>query len=621
MRQWTILTTVVSLGTLIACSESPITSHGPAAKALSDPPSFAVEWSCDADSLNTLWSVFNGQFTFHINGNQVDIRERTQEDVNVHSIHDATVDYNEGRCTLHSGFVSADSVTRIWQGLVWRDAIHRYYLQDDEDIYQINRRYQDAEGEYTPPFEIVWYRDFTDRRNRDEPRPAGAYELRTIKGVHTYYLPVNFSQAALDTLRSIPQDDRPYLENPLLRIVIEPPEPKKTRTRGPTQRGPRPRTPPARTPDPPVEDPPVPELDPTPEPEPAPDPVDPPEPEPEPEPTPDPIDPPEPEPEPEPTPDPEPEPEPEPDKSSDATLSSLSISNVGISFDSNVFSYSLEVPYSRGSISIDAAANHPNASVDIKLNGAQISSQGRLNVGANQLVVEVTAEDGSVKTYNIEIRRRNSPPPVVSVPPPPPPKKSSDATLKSLTISVGEITFDPNVSSYSLEVVHSVNSVSVSAETNHPSATFVVLLNGTEISGAGSLDVGANSLVIEVTAEDGSTGSYTVEIERASPPHVVEKRILARTKSCCVDNGGGVISRFPSSVVYITEIKYSDDSCVRSECGDTSYPCSGSATSSVESCQAGLTRSPSAPGGGSCSHQYIPYFVCDSPCPIGYTCD
>lgn len=618
MRQWTILTTVVSLGTLIACSESPITSHGPAAKALSDPPSFAVEWPCGADSLNTLWSVFNGQFTFHINGNQVDIRERTQEDVNVHSIHDATVDYNEGRCTLHSGFVSADSVTRIWKGLVWRDAIHRYYLQDDEDIYQINRRYQDAEGEYTPPFEIVWYRDFTDRRNRDEPRPADVYELRTISGVHTHYLPVNFSQAALDTLRSIPQDDRPYLENPLLRIVIEPPEPKKTRTRGPTQRGPRPRTPPARTPDPPVEDPPVPELDPTPEPEPAPDPVDPPEPEPEPE----------------PTPDPEPEPEPEPDKSSDATLSSLSISNVGISFDSNVFSYSLEVPYSRGSISIGVAASHPGAILEIRLNGAQISSQGRLNVGANQLVVEVTAEDSSVKTYNVEIRRRSSPPPVVSVPPPPPPKKSSDATLSSLSISGVSISFRSDTFSYSVEVNNSVSSISVSAETNHAKATYVVRLNGTEISGEGSLDVGANSLVIEVTAEDGSTESYTVGIERASaspPPQtrtVVSAVILAAPMSCCSEGNN---SKHPNSMddgsitSRIVETTYSDGSCVRYECGVLAE-CSGSATSSVASCQAKINNPPKLPGNRDCKDIdhgngfVVKYHPCKATCFQLWTC-
>ena len=135
-----------------------------------------LEWSCDADSLNTLWSVFN--FTFHINGNQVDIRERSQEDVNVHSIHDATVDYNEGRCTLHSGFVSADSVTRIWQGLVWRDAIHRYYLQDDEDIYP----------------SIVATK--TPRVNTLPPLKSSGTEILLIAGIGTSRAPPTFMNFA-----------------------------------------------------------------------------------------------------------------------------------------------------------------------------------------------------------------------------------------------------------------------------------------------------------------------------------------------------------------------------------------------------------------------------------------
>ena len=42
MRQWIYSYNRRIVGHLIACSESPITSHGPAAKVLSDPPSAGV---------------------------------------------------------------------------------------------------------------------------------------------------------------------------------------------------------------------------------------------------------------------------------------------------------------------------------------------------------------------------------------------------------------------------------------------------------------------------------------------------------------------------------------------------------------------------------------------------
>ena len=149
-----------------ACTQpqSP-TSVEPAAKALIDPSSAAVEWSCGTDSV---WSVFNGRFTFHIDGDQIALRERLAQRSLIHRTHDATMTYDESRCRLHSGFVSADSVTRIWKGYVWRDSYYRYYLQEDE-AYRINRRFTQADGSYDPPFGVVWYRDFSDLNNRFKP--------------------------------------------------------------------------------------------------------------------------------------------------------------------------------------------------------------------------------------------------------------------------------------------------------------------------------------------------------------------------------------------------------------------------------------------------------------------
>ena len=140
----------------------------PSSLADDSSPSAAIEWTCGQDSV---WSVHSGRFTFHIDGDQIVVRERSEGLKKTHRTHDATMSSSDGQCRLHSGFLSADSVVRIWKGYVWRDAIHRYYVQDENGTYQINRRFSASDGSITPPFEVVWYRDFADLQNRNEPRP------------------------------------------------------------------------------------------------------------------------------------------------------------------------------------------------------------------------------------------------------------------------------------------------------------------------------------------------------------------------------------------------------------------------------------------------------------------
>ena len=170
----------------------------------------SIQWDCGADST---WSVFSGSFTFHIDGEKIEVSERPDV-IRRYIENDANIIYTDGRCALHAESVSPDSVVRVFKGYVRRDRFHQYTFEDDMgDMYLINRRYSDGSGGYTPPFEQVWYRDFADFHNRDEPRPQVG--LTWVRGQRSqaYYLPVNFSRAALDTLRQMPQDDRPFLEN------------------------------------------------------------------------------------------------------------------------------------------------------------------------------------------------------------------------------------------------------------------------------------------------------------------------------------------------------------------------------------------------------------------------
>ena len=102
------------------------------------------------------------------------------------------------------------------------------------------------------------------------------------------------------------------------------------------------------------------------------------------------------------------------------------------------------------------------------------------------------------------------------------PPLSSDATLKSLTISSGTLTpnFASGTTSYTDNVAFGVSSVTVSPTVNQVNAT--VTVNGTPVisgsaSGAINLSVGSNTITTVVTAQDGSTkGTYTINVIRAA---------------------------------------------------------------------------------------------------------
>ena len=84
---------------------------------------------------------------------------------------------------------------------------------------------------------------------------------------------------------------------------------------------------------------------------------------------------------------------------------------------------------------------------------------------------------------------------------------SSDATLSDLSFDVGTLSpaFDPGVTQYTLEVPEGTTTVTASATASNSYAT---------IAGVGDVDVSSGSATadIVVTAEDGSTQTYSVDV-------------------------------------------------------------------------------------------------------------
>lgn len=90
------------------------------------------------------------------------------------------------------------------------------------------------------------------------------------------------------------------------------------------------------------------------------------------------------------------------------------------------------------------------------------------------------------------------------------PAASSDATLKSLSVSPGKLSpsFSSSRTEYEVSVANSVTSIAISAKTNHSAAKY-------SVSGNTKLSVGSNTVKVRVAAENGNTKTYIITVKRA----------------------------------------------------------------------------------------------------------
>jgi len=171
-------------------------------------------------------------------------------------------------------------------------------------------------------------------------------------------------------------------------------------------------------------------------------------------------------------------------RSTDNTLKELKISNGTIDFKSGTTTYNLTIDAT--STVIEATAN--NAKSTVKGTGTKT-----LKYGVNKFEIVVTAENGSTKTYTLNITR--------------PDHRSKNTYLSSLTLSKGTINFDKNKTYYEITVEDTVSQVNISGTVEDSKS---------KVEGLGTkkLVVGKNTFTIKVTAENGSTKEYKVVVIR-----------------------------------------------------------------------------------------------------------
>lgn len=212
-----------------------------------------------------------------------------------------------------------------------------------------------------------------------------------------------------------------------------------------------------------------------------------------------------------------------------SALAALSINNAAVNpaFSPAQMSYSLEVPYATTSITVKAAPQSQFASVTLEESTSQgglapLPSQGNpqsesgAQIDLNQanvmdLVVVVTAQDGTTSDYTVAITRA---------------APDHNSLLGELQVPGATVSpqFDPNQLQYNVDVPYTASQFSVVAL---PQSTLssVSLVGGQTTGNPDSPDGAAvqfaglsgESLSIQVTAQDGSVRTYTLNVQRSQP--------------------------------------------------------------------------------------------------------
>lgn len=189
-------------------------------------------------------------------------------------------------------------------------------------------------------------------------------------------------------------------------------------------------------------------------------------------------------------------------KSNDSSLKNME----GIKdFKKDKYSYNLSVPFETQKYSLGVTTNSGKAKVKYYFNGKEVDNLNdlELNVGNNVVKVEVTAEDGSKTTYEVNIYRE---------------EQKSSLKLDSLSISKGKLipNFDPNNLNYNVYVDSNTDTLDVFFNTHND---YSLKYNGKEVDSLKGLKLKEGNNKVEITVKDeyGNELTYTVNIVKDSP--------------------------------------------------------------------------------------------------------
>ena len=173
------------------------------------------------------------------------------------------------------------------------------------------------------------------------------------------------------------------------------------------------------------------------------------------------------------------------EKDSNAKLKSLTIDKIAIPFNPSIIEYELNVDFDIDSIKIKADSESAKAKVD----GA---TTHKLIVGRNVIKVTVTAEDGTVRIYEIIINRDKEETPN---------KKNK---LQKIEIEGYELAFNAEKNEYTIKTHE--NSLDINVTLANDNSTYSIKGNNNLIDGS--------VIRIKVADEEGNINVYEIKVEK-----------------------------------------------------------------------------------------------------------
>ncbi len=170
---------------------------------------------------------------------------------------------------------------------------------------------------------------------------------------------------------------------------------------------------------------------------------------------------------------------------SNTKLKVLALSNGSINFNSDVYEYNIVVTSDVTDISVSALPIDENSTVSITGNENIING--------SVIIIKVTGTDGSFSEYKINVSK------AVNI------IKSNNKNLKKLDIKGYNINFSPTTYEYDLTIQDGIDKLDIDYEPQDTLAR--VTITGNEELEDGKI------ISISVIAEDGSMGSYSINIK------------------------------------------------------------------------------------------------------------
>lgn len=187
-------------------------------------------------------------------------------------------------------------------------------------------------------------------------------------------------------------------------------------------------------------------------------------------------------------------------------LKSLTISEFQLNqtFSPDVNSYTANVSNEVESMSLQVETMDESSSVTV--NGEIVESGTEtilsLKTGENIFYIEVT-NGAETSTYTLTVMRA----------------KNDNTQLENLTLSNGELAFDPAVTRYNVNVDSEISKITIKPEVAADTST--AKINGTVIGEEGyimELPIGISTVSLIVTAENGAERTYQITINRKEKP-------------------------------------------------------------------------------------------------------